>query len=717
MKKKPDVTQPPERSGLRLRIFVAVILFVLGMLGFRLVQMQLLDRAQYSDEALANSVEQKVVQPARGLIYDRNGVLIVDNQPTYTVTLTPRYFERAKLPLLAELLGMPDSLVAAKYREIVAYSPYKTSILFKDVPFAAFARVKEENWQLPGVGFEIEQRRRYHDQVRASHALGYVREITESQLSQMGQQGYRLGDIVGQAGIEREYETVLRGRPGREFVLVNVHGMEVQPYQEGTADIPPQSGFELHLAMDAKVQALAESLFVNKRGGAVAIDVETGGIIAMVSAPDYDPTRFAGRMSQQFVDYIYRNESKPLFNRATQMYQPPGSSWKPFMAAVALAEGMITEDTRLHCGGGYVLGGRLFRCHGGAHGNIGVVDAIRVSCNTFFFRLMNDRINGKRMDLDTFSNWAHRFGFGTLAPLDLPAPNQYRTASGHPGPAYWQQRADYAIDVRLDPATHRVTGSETITYTNNSPQALDFLWLHLEQNLFAPGSRGGAITPAGSRWRGSFPGGGFTLDRVEIVHGGKTYAPEHFVDIPIPRCAHDIGLELASRIQRQMRRAQRRECQSTVVHPMADYHVFVEPIEREARLARIDQQRCIFGPTLVVKPEIRPLERTHLDRMVEGDGVHDFMGKECIVAPLLRRIPPKVDGARAGHKRGLVPEIPVQPYNNRRVEPKVGWRDGRYGAVISFPLLEQRLHFRFRACVRVRQEVKVLARRLDRVSE
>ena len=420
MKKKPDVTQPPERSGLRLRIFVAVILFVLGMLGFRLVQMQLLDRAQYSDEALANSVEQKVVQPARGLIYDRNGVLIVDNQPTYTVTLTPRYFERAKLPLLAELLGMPDSLVAAKYREIVAYSPYKTSILFKDIPFAAFARVKEENWRLPGVGFEIEQRRRYHDQVRASHALGYVREITESQLSQMGQQGYRLGDIVGQAGIEREYETVLRGRPGREFVLVNVHGMEVQPYQEGTADIPPQSGFELHLAMDAKVQALAESLFVNKRGGAVAIDVETGGIIAMVSAPDYDPTRFAGRMSQQFVDYIYRNESKPLFNRATQMYQPPGSSWKPFMAAVALAEGMITEDTRLHCGGGYVLGGRLFRCHGGAHGNIGVVDAIRVSCNTFFFRLMNDRINGKRMDLDTFSNWAHRFGFGTLAPIDFP---------------------------------------------------------------------------------------------------------------------------------------------------------------------------------------------------------------------------------------------------------------------------------------------------------
>ena len=125
-----------------------------------------------------------------------------------------------------------------------------------------------------------------------------------------------------------------------------------------------------------------------------------------------------------------------------------------------------------------------------------------------------------------------------FAPLDpgsspgqaLPTPNQYRVASGRPGPAYWQQRADYDIDVRLDPDNHRVSGSETITYTNNSPQALDFLWLHLEQNLFAPGSRGAALTPAGSRWRGSFAEGGVTLDRVEIVHNGETYTPEHLVD-------------------------------------------------------------------------------------------------------------------------------------------------------------------------------------------
>jgi len=417
---KLDANASQEESGLRLKIFVGIILLVVGLLTVRLAQMQLLDRAQYSDEAIANSVEQKVVKPARGLIYDRNGTLLVDNQPTYTLTLTPRYFEKDNLPLLADLIGVTDSLVQAKYDQIRSYSSYKTSIFLTEIPFEAFARVKEESWRLPGVGFEIGQKRRYHSKAQASHAFGYVREITERQLDQMEQQGYRLGDVVGQTGVEAEYETILRGRPGRDFVLVNVHGMEVQPYQEGDENIDPQSGYELHLTLDADVQSLAESLMVNMRGGAVAIDVESGGIIAMASAPDYDPTKFAGRMNQEFVDYVYRNPAKPLFNRATQSSQPPGSTWKPFMAAIALEEGMITEDTQLYCPGGYTLGGRLFKCHGGAHGNISVKRAIQVSCNTFFFRLMNDTINGKRMDLTMFGNWARRFGFGVRAPLDFP---------------------------------------------------------------------------------------------------------------------------------------------------------------------------------------------------------------------------------------------------------------------------------------------------------
>ena len=301
------------------------------------------------------------------------------------------------------------------------YSPYKTSIFLKEIPFQAFARVKEESWQLPGVGFEIGQKRRYHTEARASHAFGYVREITEGAARpDASSRATSSATSSGRRASRRSTSPMLRGRPGRDFVLVNVHGMEVMPFEEGREDIDPQSGYELHLTLDAGVQALAESLMMNMRGGAVALDVNTGGIIAMASMPDYDPTRFAGRLNQEFVDYIYRNPDKPLFNRGTQMMQPPGSTWKPFMAAIALEDGMITEDTDLYCPGGYVLGGRLFKCHGGAHGNISVKRAIQVSCNTFFFRLMNDRINGKRMDLTTWGNWARRFGFGNLAPIDFP---------------------------------------------------------------------------------------------------------------------------------------------------------------------------------------------------------------------------------------------------------------------------------------------------------
>ncbi len=216
---------------------------------------------------------------------------------------------------------------------------------------------------------------------------------------------------------------MLRGRVGREFVLKNVHGMEVESYEGGEQDVEPESGFALTLAVDAKVQALAESLFVNKRGGAVMLDVKTGGIISMVSAPDFDLSIYRDGFTQAEVDFLYRNPEKPDFNRATQTSLPPGSTWKPFMAAIALEEGMIDENTTLYCGGGYVLG-RLYRCHGGTHGNIAVRDAIRVSCNTFFFRLMNDTFpnspGAKRMDLVTWGDWSHRFGFGQLAPLDIP---------------------------------------------------------------------------------------------------------------------------------------------------------------------------------------------------------------------------------------------------------------------------------------------------------
>ena len=414
-----------EDARIRFRIFSVVVLLVFSFLSARLVQMQLFDREQYTTEAEGNAIRTDIVRPARGYVFDRNGVLLVDNETTLSVTVTPRYFDEADLPIVAELASRPLAEVREAYGRIKDRSAYQEAPLLENVPFSAFARLQENQFRLRGIGFSEDQQRRYHGPARLTHALGFVNEINDAELADLREQGYRLGDRIGKAGLEAEYEPVLRGRVGRELKLVNVHGMEVQAYEGGAEDVEPQSGVALTLAVDSQVQALAESLFVNKEGGAVMIDVETGGIISMVSAPDYSLDIFRDGFTQAEVDYLYRNPAKPDFNRATQSSQPPGSTWKPFMAAVALEEGMIDEDTKLFCGGGYVLG-RLYRCHGGSHGQISVRDAIRVSCNTFFFRLMNDTFTnaehpeGIRMSLDMFQGWANRFGFGQLAPLDIP---------------------------------------------------------------------------------------------------------------------------------------------------------------------------------------------------------------------------------------------------------------------------------------------------------
>ena len=412
-------------AQVRYRIFSVVVLAVLAFLAARLIQMQLLDREQYATEAEGNAIETKIVRPARGYIYDRNGVLLVDNETTLSVTVAPRYFDEADLPLVAELAGRPYDQVKERYDEITTRSRYQEDVLLKNVPFWTFARLQENQYRLRGIGFREDQQRRYHSEARLTHALGFVNEINADELDEMEEQGFRLGDRIGKTGIEAEYEPILRGRVGREFWLVNVHGMDVQPYEGGAENVEPQSGAALTLAVDSKVQALAESLFVGKRGGAVMMDVKTGGVISMVSAPDFDLDIYRDGFTQAEVDFLYRNPEKPDFNRATQASLPPGSTWKPFMASVALEEGMITPETELFCGGGYVLG-RLYRCHGGAHGNIAVEYAIQKSCNTFFFRLMNDTFvnerhpNGIRMDLDRFGYWTRQFGFGEYAPLDIP---------------------------------------------------------------------------------------------------------------------------------------------------------------------------------------------------------------------------------------------------------------------------------------------------------
>jgi len=412
-----------EEYRVRVRIFIGIILFTTGILGMQLVRLQIIDQDEFREISRGNALRDLRVLPARGAIYDRNNVLMVHNEPTYTVTLTPRYFDETKIALLATLLEEPDSMVVSRLAEARRWNTFRPSPSFRDEPFAIYSRIQEKAYLLPGVGKEIDQKRRYLTDARASHALGYIREITQAELDRIKQQStegdqarYRAGDLVGKTGVEREYEPYLRGTPGHAFKVVNVHGLEVKSYRDGEQDTPPSSGYDLHMALDTRVQALAESLFVGKRGAAVAIDPQDGGIIALVSKPDFDPSLFSQQLDKDTWNYLNNSPTKPLYNRATMNLMPPGSAWKPFMALMSLAEGNITlsgPNSTYSCPGYHPVGqGRFFRCMG-THGTQDVRIAIRNSCNTFFFEM------ARRVDVNTFKKYANMFGFGVEAPTDI----------------------------------------------------------------------------------------------------------------------------------------------------------------------------------------------------------------------------------------------------------------------------------------------------------
>ncbi|MDA0378172.1 MAG: penicillin-binding protein 2 [Bacteroidetes bacterium] len=403
-----------DESRSRLRIFIALIAVVLGILALRLGKLQIVERSDHTGKSAANAVREWRVQPPRGRFYDRNGVLMVDNEPRYSLFVTPRYFDRETIPLLARLVRLPDSLITQRF-EAAAKHPFQRTILQGDVTFEELSRVLEQRHNLPGIDYEITQKRRYLTDARMTHALGYVREISDGTLQAFRDQGYVRGDPFGQGGLERQYEQSVRGVPGSDFKMINIKGQVVAEYLDGREDRPASNGLDLNLSIDADLQAYAESLFVGKRGGVIAIDPNTGEVLAMHSAPDFDLELFTHRLDPQVWDSIQTHVDKPLFNRVTQSQFMPGSTFKPLIAMLALSTGTIDENDTVFCGGGHPLGGGNFYKCLAKHGNLTVEEAVMHSCNTFFFEMM------RRIDVNSLNRMATAFGFGNKPFLDIAA--------------------------------------------------------------------------------------------------------------------------------------------------------------------------------------------------------------------------------------------------------------------------------------------------------
>ena len=408
----PDIVGHPSRR----RVLKGLLLAVLAVLAVRLYQLQLLYHTELGRKSEENIVRSIVKEPIRGYILDRNGTLIADVGPSFSVTVTPAEFDINSLPLLSSLLGLDQQVLAERIARGRAYSRFAATRIERDIDFQTLSALEENVYRLPGINFASESKRIYPSGARASHLLGYCREITDAQLTGAGEY-YQQGDLIGSAGLEAKYEQKLRGEKGYEFLSVNARGQIIGSFDQGRNDRDPKEGLDLLLSVDIGLQAFAESLMTNYRGAVVALDPADGGILALVSTPDYDPSVFSGLMATEDWLALNADTTHPLFNRATMTRYPPGSTFKMVLAAAALQNRVVDTNFRIVCRGSHTLGNRAYKdMH--VHGSTNIIEAIQRSCNVFFYQLM------LKVNLEPWYDVGREFRFGEKTGVDLTEENE-----------------------------------------------------------------------------------------------------------------------------------------------------------------------------------------------------------------------------------------------------------------------------------------------------
>ncbi len=406
-------------SPLRRRILaIAIAITFVGFIA-RFVQLQVLEGEELRGAASAQGIKRIERIPVRGPIYDRKGRVVVASVPAYNVTITPQDFEPYRnevLPLLAKILEVDTTYIIIKLRAGALYSKFQPVKVWNDADARVIAAIEESGKDLPGVEISYESKRRYDAPIRASHLLGFTKEISEPALDAVRKtadsQYYLPGDVVGTAGLEKYRESFLRGVKGYEFVAVDRRGQRQARFNEGMSDINSVDGSGIQLGMDIDLQLYAEQLMSEHHGAIVAVDPNNGEILTLVSKPDFDLDIFSGRTSKQEYQSVMLDKSNPLFNRATQTKYPPGSTWKMLMLAGALQSKTIGFNYSFNCPGSFTYGDHTYMDH--FHGG-GVTNArsITVSCNAFYNKM------ALMLGIDSMYRYARLFGFDTVTGVDI----------------------------------------------------------------------------------------------------------------------------------------------------------------------------------------------------------------------------------------------------------------------------------------------------------
>jgi penicillin-binding protein 2 len=396
-----------------LRVMVIVLFAVIGV-GFWFFQ--IVQRAKFQEMAENNHLRELTLRAPRGVLYDREGRILVENRPSFNVSIVRLH--TTDLDRTIRLLSAVAGIEEKRIRDIVdrhrGEPSYRPIVVIEDATLAQVAAItaRRLEFELPDVVVQQVPTRNYPAEGLGAHLFGYVGEASDAQVAASG---VKSGDIVGQAGLEKAHNVLLMGRDGRRTVVVNSLGREIRELRDDRVE--PAEGRRLRLTVDVDLQRAAEDGFkaLGFWGSAIVLDPRTGEVLALVSLPAYDPNKFATGIDHATWTALNTDRLLPLQNRALQGRYSPGSTFKIVVATAALEERVVTPDFRVNCGGGAVFYGRYFKCHlKGGHGSVDMRHALEKSCNVYFYTL------GNMLGVDRIHKWATRLGLGVKSGIDLP---------------------------------------------------------------------------------------------------------------------------------------------------------------------------------------------------------------------------------------------------------------------------------------------------------
>jgi len=402
----------PSRRLLFLTIGVSILFFVLLM---RLWYLQIVKAEEFQNLSENNRLRLAPVAASRGTILDRNGEILVDNLPSFSITVIPQEVtdKDGLLKSLSRLVGMDEADLAEKWLKGSKRSRYQPIILASNITRDQLEILEENRLSLPGLDVAMHPIRAYSHGLLGAHLFGHLGEISEQEMGNARFKGYNPGDYVGKSGIERNWEKELHGIDGGRQIEVDATGRFLRTVSERS----PITGNSLVLTIDLKLQKAAEAAFGEQAGAAVALDVNSGEVLAFVSNPSFDPALFAGRLPAETWNSYLTDKRHPLENKALKGQYPPGSTFKIITALAGLEEGLIDEDTTVTCTGSYKFGNRSFGCwNRKGHGTVNLRKALRESCDVYFYRL------GERLGVDKLAFYATKFGLGK--PLGIGLENE-----------------------------------------------------------------------------------------------------------------------------------------------------------------------------------------------------------------------------------------------------------------------------------------------------